>query len=266
MYDWLMRIRGALLGHICDTTVYLDDAVSAGKNILFEAQLGALRDIDYGIYPIPLLLHPAAYAPSARNSGPETGIRAGDHEGLFQRVGEGPFVCEFFGGEAEKLREAGGEYGAATGRPRRVGAFDAVASRFGVLVQGATELALTKLDVLSYMEKLPICTGYEVDGRVISDFPTGDRLLRAKPSMNTWTGSGPTSQAADASASCRRKRAPMCARWKMPCAAGSAMCPWGPAGRDHSYERPLVPCKVLTLHTRPPEAGGYTDIPRNIMS
>jgi len=183
MYDWLMRYGEPLLGHICDTTVYLDDAVSAGKNILFEAQLGALRDIDYGIYPYTTSSSTlAAYAPiGAGIPGRRPESVLGIMKAYSSCVGEGPFVCEFFGGEAEKLREAGGEYGAATGRPRRVGAFDAVASRFGVLVQGATELALTKLDVLSYMEKLPICTGYEVDGRVISDFPTGDRLLRAKP-------------------------------------------------------------------------------------
>jgi adenylosuccinate synthase len=183
MYDWLMRCGEPLLDHICDTTVYLAAAADAGKNILFEAQLGALPDIDYGIYPYSTSSSTqAAYAPiGAGIPGHRPESVLGIMKAYSSCVGEGPFVCEFSGEEAEKLREAGGEYGAATGRPRRVGAFDAVASRFGVLVQGATELALTKLDVLSYMEKLPICTGYQVDGTVISDFPTGDRLLRAKP-------------------------------------------------------------------------------------
>ncbi|MFA6948999.1 MAG: adenylosuccinate synthetase, partial [Eubacteriales bacterium] len=96
-------------------------------------------------------------------------------------VGEGPFTCELFGDEGEKLRGVGHEFGAATGRPRRVGGFDVVASRYGVEVQGATELALTKLDILSYCEKIPVCVGYDIDGERTNDFPTGDRLNRAKP-------------------------------------------------------------------------------------
>ena len=96
-------------------------------------------------------------------------------------MGEGPFTCEIFGDEAEKLREAGGEYGAATGRPRRVGGFDVVASRYGALCQAATSLALTKLDVLSGYEKIPVCVAYEIDGETVHDFPTGARLDRAKP-------------------------------------------------------------------------------------
>jgi adenylosuccinate synthase len=96
-------------------------------------------------------------------------------------VGEGPFTCEMFGEEADKLREAGGEYGAATGRPRRVGGFDVVASRYGVLVQGATEIALTKLDVLSYLDKIPVCVKYDVNGVLTDNFPSGDALNVAKP-------------------------------------------------------------------------------------
>ena len=96
-------------------------------------------------------------------------------------VGEGPFTCEMFGDEADKLREAGAEYGAATGRPRRVGGFDIVASRYGTLMQGATEIALTKLDVLSYLDQIPVCTHYEVDGKLTDSFPTGAALNAAKP-------------------------------------------------------------------------------------
>ena len=96
-------------------------------------------------------------------------------------MGEGPFTCELFGREGDELREAGGEYGAATGRPRRVGGFDVPASRYGVMMQGATELALTKLDVLSYCEKIPVCVAYDVDGVRTEDFPMGSRLTNAKP-------------------------------------------------------------------------------------
>ena len=103
-------------------------------------------------------------------------------------VGEGPFVCELFGEEADRLREAGGEYGAATGRPRRVGPFDVPASRYGVRMQGADQIALTKLDVLSYLEKIPVCVAYQVDGEVTREFPTGARLDRARPVVEYLPG------------------------------------------------------------------------------
>ena len=184
MLGWLDRFGTPILPYIGDTTDYLGKAVSEGKSILFEAQLGALRDIDYGIYPYtsasPTL---AAYAtlgagiPFARLD--ET---IGIMKAYSTCVGEGPFVCEMFGEEGSMLREAGGEYGAATGRPRRVGPFDAVASRYGVKMQGSTCLALTKLDVLSYMEEIPICTSYEIDGKKVNAFPTScEELNKAKP-------------------------------------------------------------------------------------
>lgn len=184
MLAWLDRFGTPILPYIGDTTDYLGKAVSEGKSILFEAQLGALRDIDYGIYPYtsasPTL---AAYAtlgagiPFARLD--ET---IGIMKAYSTCVGEGPFVCEMFGEEGSMLREAGGEYGAATGRPRRVGPFDAVASRYGVKMQGSTYLALTKLDVLSYMERIPVCTAYEIDGKKVNAFPTScEELNKAKP-------------------------------------------------------------------------------------
>ncbi len=108
-------------------------------------------------------------------------------------VGEGPFTCEFFGQEAEQLREAGGEYGAATGRPRRVGGFDVVASRYGVKTQGCTFLALTKLDVLSSLDRVPVCVAYEVDGERTDSFPTGRRLAQAKPIYEYMPGFGDVS-------------------------------------------------------------------------
>ena len=103
-------------------------------------------------------------------------------------VGEGPFTCELFGKEGDELREAGGEYGAATGRPRRVGGFDVVASRYGAMMQGATEIALTKLDVLSYLDKIPVCTKYEVNGKLTDVFPMGDDLKNAKPVYEYFPG------------------------------------------------------------------------------
>lgn len=183
MYAWLREYGDVLKPYICDTTAYLTDAVKTGKKIMFEAQLGALRDIDFGIFPYTSSSSTiAAYAPVG------AGIPFAKLDGVIgvikaysSCVGEGPFVCEMFGTEADKLREAGGEYGAATGRPRRVGGFDIPASKYGCLVQGATELALTKLDVLSYFEKIPVCVGYEVDGKLYTDFITGDKLNRAKP-------------------------------------------------------------------------------------
>mgnify|MGYP000780130463 FL=1 len=155
----------------------------AGKSILFEAQLGALRDIDFGIYPYTSSSSTiAAYAPiGAGIPAKRLDSVVGIMKAYSSCVGEGPFVCELFGEEGDRLRKAGGEYGAATGRPRRVGGFDVVASRYGVQMQGATELALTKLDVLSGWEKIPVCTGYEIDGKVIHTFPVETVLERCKP-------------------------------------------------------------------------------------
>lgn len=184
MYDWLMKYGEELLPRIKDTTEYLHDAIEKrGADVMFEAQLGALRDIDFGIYPYTSSSTTlAAYAPIGAGVPAHRLDRAvGIMKAYSSCVGEGPFTCEFFGEEAEKLRALGGEYGAATGRPRRVGGFDAVASRYGVRVQGATELALTKLDVLSGYGDIPVCTHYEVDGKITDSFPTGGALERAKP-------------------------------------------------------------------------------------
>ena len=181
--SWLETYALPLREYVCDAGAYLDRAAEEGPSILFEAQLGALRDIDFGIYPYTSSSSTiAAYAPigagiPARRLDRVIGIM----KAYSSCVGEGPFVCEFFGPEAEALRESGGEYGAATGRPRRVGAFDVVASRYGVRIQGATELALTKLDVLSGMERIPVCTGYELDGQVTQDFPSAWRQRSARP-------------------------------------------------------------------------------------
>ena len=183
MYDWLMANGEGLLPYIKDASAYLGRAIDSGLNVMFEAQLGALRDIDYGIYPYTSSSNTlASYAPiGAGVPGRRLDRVIGIMKAYSSCVGEGPFTCEFHGAEAERLREAGGEYGAATGRPRRVGGFDVVASRYGVRVQGATELALTKLDVLSALPEIPVCTAYEVDGERTGSFPSGGALERAKP-------------------------------------------------------------------------------------
>lgn len=181
---WLETFGRPFAPYVCNTTEYLGSAIREGKSILFEAQLGALRDIDFGIYPYTSASTTlAAYAPIG------AGIpyaRLDESIGIMKAysscVGEGPFICELFGDEAEELRKAGGEYGAATGRPRRVGGFDVVASRYGTLMQGCSYIALTKLDVLSYLKEIPVCTAYELDGRKTGYFPSDiDELNAARP-------------------------------------------------------------------------------------
>ncbi|MGN0115258.1 MAG: adenylosuccinate synthase [Acutalibacteraceae bacterium] len=183
MFDWLMKFGKPFIPYIVDTGIYLNNALKEGKKVMFEAQLGALRDIDFGIYPYTSSSSTiAGYAPiGAGIPGKKLDNTIGIMKAYSTCVGEGPFTCEMFGDEAEQLRAAGGEYGAATGRPRRVGPFDVVASKYGVDVQGADYLALTKLDVLSYLDKIPVCTHYEVNGEKIDYFPVGEELNIAKP-------------------------------------------------------------------------------------
>ena len=172
-----------LIPYICDVGLYLKEANAQGKNIMFEAQLGALRDIDFGIYPYTSSSSTiAAYAPIGAGV---PNLKLDNSVGIMKAystcVGEGPFTAEYFGEKAERLRKLGGEYGAATGRPRRVGPFDVVASRYGIRCQGADEIALTKLDVLSDYEEIEICTEYELNGKRISEFPFTDVLDECKP-------------------------------------------------------------------------------------
>ena len=180
---WVDKYCEAVKPYITNTTAFLRDAQKAGKSILFEAQLGALRDLDYGIYPYTTSSNSvAAYAPVG--SGLPT-AKLDEVVGVVKAysscVGEGPFVCEMFGEEGQKLRDAGAEYGAKTGRPRRVGPIDLVATRYGVEIQGATTIALTKLDILSYMDKIPVCAHYELDGQQTDEFPFPVCLQDAKP-------------------------------------------------------------------------------------
>ena len=183
IYAWVKQFGEKLLPYVTDVTEYLTTAIADGEDVLFEAQLGALRDIDFGIYPYTTSSQTlAAYAPiGAGIPGKKLDKVIGVMKAYSSCVGEGPFTAEMFGDEAEELREAGGEYGAATGRPRRVGGFDIPASRYGIQMQGADEIALTKLDILSYCEKIPVCVAYDVDGVQTKQFPIGDKLMRAKP-------------------------------------------------------------------------------------
>lgn len=188
--SWLSDYCEKLTPFICDTGDYLREEASKGRNILFEAQLGAMRDIDYGIYPYTTSSNTlAAYAPIGSGY-PEVRLDrvVGVVKAYSTCVGEGAFVSELFGEEAEALRRAGGEYGATTGRPRRVGAYDAVATAYGVEIQAATELAITKLDVLSYMEKIPVCTAYIIDGKEVTGFPFPTDLERATPKIRYMKG------------------------------------------------------------------------------
>ncbi len=183
MQQWLKTYGEPLIPYICDAGALLKQAVDAGKSILFEAQLGALRDLDYGIYPYTSSSSPlAAYAPMGCGL-PSIQIQnvIGIVKAYSTCVGEGPFVGELKGQVGDDLREAGGEYGAATGRPRRVGFLDLVATRYGVELQGAHELALTKLDVLSSFATIPVCTGYKIHGEVTTRFPYTPLLEQAEP-------------------------------------------------------------------------------------
>ena len=188
--EWVEDYGEKIKPFICDTVQYLRSAAVDGKKLLFEAQLGALRDLDYGIYPYTTSSNAiAAYAPVGAGI---PSIKIDEVVGVVKAystcVGEGPFTCELFGEEADRLREAGAEYGAKTGRPRRVGPLDLVATRYGVEIQGASALALTKLDVLSYLEKIPVCTQYELNGERIDNFPFPCALDQARPVYETLEG------------------------------------------------------------------------------
>ena len=188
--EWIFSYCEKIKPFVCDTGAFLRKAQKDGKSILFEAQLGSLRDLDYGIHPYTTSSNTtAAYAPIGSGL-PSAKLNSvvGVVKAYSTCVGEGPFVCEMFGEDADKLREAGFEYGAKTGRPRRVGPIDIVATRYGVEVQAATEIALTKLDVLSYMDKIPVCTKYILDGEKIDEFPFPSALKKAEPQIEYFEG------------------------------------------------------------------------------
>ncbi len=185
MFDWAMKFGNMLKPYICDTIQLLEDAQKANKTVLLEAQLGTLRDIHYGIYPYTTSSCPlssfGAIGAGLFGSGNETPVVTGVMKAFSTCVGAGPFVTEIQGELADNIREIAYEYGAATGRPRRIGHFDAVASRYGAKLQNATELALTKLDCLSKQKTLKICTHYKIGDRTIEYFPITPELMLAEP-------------------------------------------------------------------------------------
>ena len=193
LFETLLEYREIVKPYVCDVSKYLHEAIKAGKNILLEGQLGSLKDPDHGIYPMVTSSSTlAAYGAIGAGIPPyeikniTTVVKA-----YSSAVGAGAFVSELFGDEADELRRRGGdggEYGATTGRPRRMGWFDAVASRYGCRIQGSTEVALTVLDVLGYLDELQVCVGYEIDGKVTRDFPTTVELNKAKPVYKSLPG------------------------------------------------------------------------------
>lgn len=188
--EWLNQYGDILKPFITDTGAFLRKADKDGKSMLFEAQLGALRDVDYGILPYTTSSTTLASYAGIGSGAPEIKIEnvIGIVKAYSSCVGEGPFVAEMFGEEANILREAGGEYGAATGRPRRVGAIDIPATKYGILIQGATEIAITKIDILSCFKKIPICTKYLLFGKEISDFPFPSLLNYCTPVIEYMDG------------------------------------------------------------------------------
>jgi adenylosuccinate synthase len=182
-YLWAIKYGEILKPHICDSVTLLKEAQKSGKRVLFEGQLGALRDIYYGIYPFPTSSSTIASfgAVGAGYFSQEVPVVTGVMKAFSTCVGEGPFTTEIHGELANQIRETSFEFGALTGRPRRIGWFDAVASRYGTDVSGATEIALTKLDSLSGMDTLKICKAYRIGSRTIDNFPITPELVKAEP-------------------------------------------------------------------------------------
>lgn len=193
LLDTLHEYRDMVAPYVCDVSAYLDKALKEGKTILLEGQLGTLKDPDHGIYPMVTSSSTlAAYGAIGAGLPPyEIKEIVTVCKAYSSAVGAGAFVSEIFGEEADELRRRGGdggEFGATTGRPRRMGWFDCVASKYGCRLQGTTDVAFTVLDVLGYLEEIPVCVGYEIDGEVTTDFPVTARLEKAKPVLKVLPG------------------------------------------------------------------------------
>lgn len=193
IFNEVIQYRDLIAPYIINTTEYLNKAVKDGKNILLEGQLGALKDPDHGIFPMTTSSSTLAGFGSIG-----AGLPAHSIEKVYtvakaysSAVGEGAFVSEIFGDEAQELRLRGGdagEFGATTGRPRRMGWFDCVATRYGCMLQGTTDVAFTAIDVLGYLDEIPVCVGYEIDGEVTKEFPVTPLLEKAKPVYKVLPG------------------------------------------------------------------------------
>lgn len=193
LYQTLMEYKEMIAPHICNVSLYLDKAIKEGKNILLEGQLGTLKDPDHGIYPMVTSSSTlAAYGAIGAGLPPyaiEKVITV--CKAYSSAVGAGAFVSEIFGDEAQEMRVRGGdggEFGATTGRPRRMGWFDCVASKYGCRLQGTTDVAFTVVDVLGYLDEIPVCVGYEIDGKVTKEFPVTHLLEKAKPVLEVLPG------------------------------------------------------------------------------
>ena len=193
LYNTLMEYKEMVAPYVCNVSAYLDKAIKEGKNILLEGQLGTLKDPDHGIYPMVTSSSTlAAYGAIGAGIPPyEIKKVVTVCKAYSSAVGAGAFVSEIFGDEAQELRVRGGdggEFGATTGRPRRMGWFDCVASKFGCRLQGTTDVAFTVVDVLGYLDEIPVCTGYEIDGKVTTEFPVTNQLEKAKPVLEVLPG------------------------------------------------------------------------------
>ena len=193
LLETLHEYRDTIAPYVCDVSSYLDQAIKEGKTILLEGQLGTLKDPDHGIYPMVTSSSTlAAYGAIGAGIPPyEIKQIVTVCKAYSSAVGAGAFVSEIFGDEADELRRRGGdggEFGATTGRPRRMGWFDCVASKYGCRLQGTTDVAFTVLDVLGYLDEIPVCVGYEIDGEVTTDFPTTAKLEKAKPGLKNLPG------------------------------------------------------------------------------
>ena len=193
LYNTLMEYKEMVAPYVCNVSAYLDKAIKQGKNILLEGQLGTLKDPDHGIYPMVTSSSTlAAYGAIGAGIPPyEIKKVVTVCKAYSSAVGAGAFVSEIFGDEAQELRVRGGdggEFGATTGRPRRMGWFDCVASKYGCRLQGTTDVAFTVVDVLGYLDEIPVCTGYEIDGKVTTEFPVTNQLEKAKPVLEVLPG------------------------------------------------------------------------------
>ena len=193
LFAELMEYKKMVEPYVCDVSLYLWNALKEGKEVLLEGQLGSLKDPDHGIYPMVTSSSTLAGYGAVGAGLPPYEIKqiVTVCKAYSSAVGAGAFVSEIFGDEADELRRRGGdggEFGATTGRPRRMGWFDCVASKYGCRMQGTTDVAFTVLDVLGYLDEIPVCTGYEIDGKVTTDFPTTGLLEKAKPVYKVLPG------------------------------------------------------------------------------
>ncbi len=193
LYKTMLEYRDIIAPYVCDTGKFIREAIKAGKEILLEGQLGSLKDPDFGIYPMVTSSSTLAGFGTIGAGIPPYEIKEiiAVTKAYSSAVGAGEFVSEIFGEEAEQMRIHGGdagEYGATTHRPRRMGWFDCVATRYGCEVQGATQVVLTALDCLSYLDEIKVCVGYEIDGEVTRDFPVTSKLAKANPVLKSFPG------------------------------------------------------------------------------